>query len=65
MKKAIIFALTAVIIVVIFLSINLVSENEDFDKSMEEEEQTEELPVKPQGRNISVQLDEKMGFSTP
>ncbi len=65
MKKAIIFALTAVIIVVIFLSINLVSENEDFDKSIEEEEQTEELPVEPQGRNLSVQLDEKMGFSTP
>jgi len=64
-KKAIIFALTAVIIVVIFLSINLVSENEDFDKSIEEEEQTEELPVEPQGRNLSVQLDEKMGFSTP
>ncbi len=65
MKKAIIFALTAVIIVVIFLSINLVSENEDFDKSIEEEEQTEELPVEPQGRNLSVQLDEKMGFSAP
>jgi len=64
-RKAIIFALTAVIIVVIFLSINLVSENEDFDKSIEEEEQTEELPVEPQGRNLSVQLDEKMGFSTP
>ena len=65
MKKAIIFALTAVIIVVIFLSINLVSENEDVDKSIEEEEQTEELPVEPQGRNLSVQLDEKMGFSAP
>ncbi len=65
MKKAIIFALTAVIIVVIFLSINLVTDNEDFDKSIEEEEQTEELPVEPQGRNLSVQLDEKMGFSAP
>jgi len=64
-KKAIIFALTAVIIVVIFLSINLVSENDDFDKSIEEEEQTEELPVESQGRNLSVQLDEKMGFSAP
>jgi len=65
-KKAIIFALIAVIIGVIFLSINTVSQNEDSEESIAEETgNTEYQGAEPQGRNLSVQLDEKMGFSAP
>jgi len=65
-RKAIIFALIAVIVVVIFLSFNTISQNEDLEESMAEEVvNAEEQVTEPQGRNLSVQLDEKMGFSAP
>ena len=64
MKKNIIFALTAGILLAIILTVISVSENEDIQESeMNEEEIIEE--EKPQGRDLSVQLDEKMGFSAP
>ena len=66
MRKAIIFALIAIIVVGIFLSINTISQNEDLEESMAEEVvNAEEQVAEPQGRNLSVQLDEKMGFSAP
>ncbi len=62
MKKAIIIALIAVVLGVIFLSISTLSQNEDF-----EEEATDlEVPeAQPQGRNLSVELEENMGFTAP
>jgi len=60
-RKAIILPLIAVIVVVIFLSINTISQNEDLDESIPEEA----VNTESQGRNLSVQLDEKMGFSAP
>lgn len=62
MKKAIIFALIAVTIGVIFLSIFTIFENEVFEEDFENE--GKESP-KPQGRNLTVELDEKMGFTAP
>jgi thioredoxin-related protein len=60
-KKTIIILLLAAIIVVIFVSATTVSQNEDFEKEVVDEEQA----IEPQGRNLSIRLDEKMGFSAP
>ena len=62
MKKAIIFALIAVSIGVIFVSISIISQNEDSEEKMEDGDEQE---AEPQGRNLSIKLDEKMGFSAP
>lgn len=62
MKKAITFALIAVIIGVIFLSISTIFQNDDFEEELGNEE---EQIAEPQGRNFSVELDEKMGFTAP
>ncbi len=64
-KKALIFVLIAVIAGLIFLSINTVTQNEDSQESTPDEPGIEEQDTQPQGRNLSVQIDEKMGFSTP
>ena len=64
-KKAIIFALIAGMIGVIFLSITTVSQNEDTEEPPAKEAGNTEDLTEPQGRNFSVQLDEKMGFSAP
>jgi multisubunit Na+/H+ antiporter MnhB subunit len=65
-RKAIIYALIAVIIGVIFLSINTISQNDDIEESIAEDEVNGEGPEpKPQGRNISIELDENIGFSAP
>jgi large-conductance mechanosensitive channel len=64
-KKALIFVLIAVIVGLIFLSINTVTQNEDSQESTPDEPGIEEQDTQPQGRNLSVQIDEKMGFSTP
>jgi hypothetical protein len=60
-KKPLIFLLIALIIGVIFVSISSISQNEDF----EEEGMREERESEPQGRNLSVELNEKMGLSAP
>ena len=62
MKKAIIFVLIVVIIGVIFLSISTIFQNDDFEEELGNEG---EQIVEPQGRNFSIELDEKMGFTAP
>ena len=62
MKKAIIITLIAVVIGVIFLSISTISQNEDFE---EEATDLEESEAQPQGRNLSIELEENMGFTAP
>jgi len=64
-KKAILFFLIACIIGVIFLSITTVSQNEDSEEPPAKEAGNTEELTELQGRNFSVQLDEKMGFSAP
>ena len=63
MKKNIIFALVAGIIVVIFLTVISVSEYGDVQESEVNEEEI--IEEKPLGRDLSIKLDEKMGFSAP
>ena len=66
MKKAIIYSLIVVIIGVIFLSINTISQNEDIDESIGKEiMNTTEQEAEPPGRNISIELEENMGFTAP
>ena len=66
MKKAIIYALIVVIIGVIFLSIYSISQNEDYDESIgKETTDVEEPEAEPTGRNISIELEENMGFTAP
>ena len=64
MKKNIIFALTAGILLAIILTVISVSEYVDLEESEGNEEEIIE-EEKPQGRDLSVQLEEKMGFSAP
>ena len=64
--RKIIFALIAGIIGAIFLSIIALPQNEDSEELISDDiVNSEEQEDKPQGKNLSVQLDEKMGFSAP
>ncbi len=66
MNKIFIFPLIAVIIGVIFLSVYSISQNDDYEEPLPVGlEKTEEQKDEPKGRDLSVQLDEKMGFSAP
>ena len=66
MKKAILYSLIIVIIGVIFLSINTISQNEDIDESIgKEAKDAEGQEIEPLGRNISIELEENMGFTAP
>ena len=65
MKKTIIYALIAVIIGVIFLSINTIFQNEDIESVVEEETNAEEHEDEPSGKKITIELEENMGFSAP
>lgn len=62
MKKTIIIALIAVVIGVIFVSIFTMSQNDDFEEKLGD---GDEQAAEPQGRNLSINLDEKMGLSAP
>jgi hypothetical protein len=50
---------------VIFLLITTVFQIEDFEEPPAKEAGNTEELTEPQGRNFTVQLDEKMGFSAP
>ena len=66
MKKAIIYSLIVVIIGVIFLSIYPISQNEDIDESIGEEAMNAtDQEAEPLGKNISIELEENMGFTAP
>ena len=65
MKKSIIFVLIAVIVVSAFLSIYAIIQNDASDESVGEGENAEEPVPEPQGRNLSIELEEDLGFSTP
>ena len=65
MKKVLIFVLIAVIVGLIFLSIYTVTQNDASDESVVEGENAEESVPEPQGRNLSIELEEDLGFSTP
>ena len=64
MKKILILAIgiLAGIILLSLVSLNLL---EDFDKSGEISENNRTEVPKLEGRNLSVELDEKMGFLAP
>ena len=64
MKKVLIFVLIAVIVGLISLSINTVTQNDASDESVEGENAEEPAP-EPQGRNLSIELEEDFEFSTP
>ena len=66
MNKIIIFSVIAVIIGGIFLLILTYFPAEDLKESTETQGESKiEEENQPQGRNLSIQLDEKMGLSAP
>ena len=65
MKKTPIFALIAVIIGVIIFSSFMISQNDGSDETEAVVENEEESVTQPQGRNLSIELEENMGFSAP
>lgn len=66
MKKAIIVGIIAVVIIVgvLSLSMNTISLT-DGSKSTSKDAENGEKESKPVGRNLSIELEEKMGFTTP
>ncbi|HXV65602.1 MAG TPA: hypothetical protein VD731_00035 [Nitrosopumilaceae archaeon] len=64
MKKAIILAIISIVIIVGIVSI--LSLNPNFNDELEStSNSTEKEEVIPKGRNLSVELEEKMGFANP
>jgi flagellar basal body-associated protein FliL len=65
-KKAIIVGIIAVVIIVgvLSLSMNTISLT-DGSKSTSKDAENGEKESKPVGRNLSIELEEKMGFTTP
>lgn len=71
MKKSIIIGIIAAIIVILsVLSIGILSQIDDYKKSMNESS-TEDIgneirqESKPIGKDLSIELEEKMGLSSP
>ena len=66
MKKAIIVGIIAVVIIVgvLSLSMNTISLT-DGSKSTSKDAENGEKESKPVGRNLSIELEEKMGFTNP
>lgn len=66
MKKAIIVGIIAVVIIVgvLSLSMNTISLT-DGSKSTSKDAENGEKESKPVGRNLSIELEEKIGFTTP
>lgn len=66
MKKAIIVGIIAVVIIVgvLSLSMNTISLT-DGSKSTSKDAENGEKESKPVGRNLSIELEEKMGFTIP
>lgn len=66
MKKAIIVGIIAVVIIVgvLSLSMNTISLT-DGSKSTSKDAENGEKESKPVGRNLSIELEEKMGFTAP
>jgi hypothetical protein len=65
-KKAIIVGIIAVVIIVgvLSLSMNTISLT-DGSKSTSKDAENGEKESKPVGRNLSIELEEKMGFTIP
>lgn len=67
MKKAIIFGIIAIMIivgVVSILAMNVIPITDD-SKSTSNETGNEEQESNPVGRNLSIELEEEMGFTAP
>ena len=67
MKKAIIVGIIALVIIVgvaSILSMNTISLT-DGSKSTSKDAENGEQESKPVGRNLSIELEEKMGFTAP
>ena len=71
MKKSVqIGIIAAIIVVLVVLSIGILSQIDDFKKNVSEsttEDVGDEIRLesKPLGKDLSIELEEKMGLSTP
>jgi hypothetical protein len=65
MKRFIIIGIIIAIIIGITILSILVDLTGVMKPMPESQEETNENPLLPQGRNLSIEFDEKMGFSAP